>query len=1197
MSTFQAQIFIDDRGVKTFCGALMEDLVKHQVENCTTVDGARVIVTLYDYNKLGCDPQLISLFEELVGNFKQGENKQILSILTEIPNARSAVYDLSMRFAKQSDEYVELIEYLLCVENSIPHSVVEFLYSQVFAFGDSNSKSASRALLSTQYTPPHNWWSLVSVGLSDPRTDHLAIYRTWLSATTCMDEFLDKEEYWMLLRQGIVAQPRSTERIKYCLQILQASLKSLGKLSHLWTRYIAMVEIVSVDVSQNQADEGRQVITQLCSQLPPTWALTILQTGLTSTAENMRALILDIIFKLPGFELFNGDPRVVVEFLIPVATDSAKFTTIDQTECPYIDKLSALIRSIIVDLNPENQVVFVNELIQNYTKNSYGFEPPRVVILNAIHQGIASRILEYDTLTQVSLYANTALRVCKSGALGYLIYVQCAKLWLDRGVVDTKQWLCLFDEFFQSEATFEFLCTIEIPQEAAKLMQREVTKKASYALALNDYKENDEADQVINFRGKTKSLEPSMKKIAFAQIQQGQMKESTRQALNSCDTKSWAFPHACTKLGEMQVRSLDETAYLPNNDLLEILETPQSYASNDERLQHAYTLEYMFEQIRPTTDSWSSIIRAVTNAFRYTTTSLREAALRCLSRYLSLEVPVEELKPALEEIWTLLVEHSLRAVDRPLHIQFIELLTHEKVLQLDMQDLCKLIIDASYSRRNLLVPLARGLSKGESLWCLEVLTDLYSFIRTFHDVFYVEGILAEQNGVYTRFFGEPEVHARAVAIEKLAEGHHAHQVSDHVLKNDSFSLLDITKRHDGAEEIKRVLGYQILILQSRFWKAEYWAHIVTVLEEAVDVESSKICRVYIEWLLALSPNPQRSILSVLNQKCEPRFTSSYGRVGLLYGRNTMDMKFFEEYVRALIPLCTTNKAAVRHFSVALVVAIANDKSIKVEQGLHAIVDRVAEISMASSQLQHLWTAQGAGWDMKNDLTLTGVCGGVCKSLGMSRSVYTLSLKAFEDALGPGDYGKDYAPQPRSITSVITEVTTIRDGLDAIDNIQTKSGAVVERSELIVVASLVDMGVNLGGICRLCNALGAKLMTIHDMKVVKSREFKSTTVTAERWMPMEQVEPEQIASYMKKCKQEGYTLVGLEQTDDSRILTPQLEFPRKTLLLIGREREGIPGNLLGLLDFCVEIEQFGIVRSMNVQTATSVIVNAYNHQHV
>ena len=44
-----------------------------------------------------------------------------------------------------------------------------------------------------------------------------------------------------------------------------------------------------------------------------------------------------------------------------------------------------------------------------------------------------------------------------------------------------------------------------------------------------------------------------------------------------------------------------------------------------------------------------------------------------------------------------------------------------------------------------------------------------------------------------------------------------------------------------------------------------------------------------------------------------------------------------------------------------------------------------------------------------------------------------------------------------------------------------------------------------------------------------------------------------------------------------------------LLLLGTEKYGIPAELLGELDWCVEIPQQGRTRSMNVQTAAAVVL--------
>lgn len=57
---------------------------------------------------------------------------------------------------------------------------------------------------------------------------------------------------------------------------------------------------------------------------------------------------------------------------------------------------------------------------------------------------------------------------------------------------------------------------------------------------------------------------------------------------------------------------------------------------------------------------------------------------------------------------------------------------------------------------------------------------------------------------------------------------------------------------------------------------------------------------------------------------------------------------------------------------------------------------------------------------------------------------------------------------------------------------------------------------------------------------------------------------------------SYALIGLEQTADSASL-PAFVFPRRACLVLGREREGLPPELLGIMDHCVEIPQLGVIR--------------------
>ena len=60
----------------------------------------------------------------------------------------------------------------------------------------------------------------------------------------------------------------------------------------------------------------------------------------------------------------------------------------------------------------------------------------------------------------------------------------------------------------------------------------------------------------------------------------------------------------------------------------------------------------------------------------------------------------------------------------------------------------------------------------------------------------------------------------------------------------------------------------------------------------------------------------------------------------------------------------------------------------------------------------------------------------------------------------------------------------------------------------------------------------------------------------------------------------------------------MEFPdQPTILLLGREKEGIPVELLQAVDQCVEIPQLGIIRSLNVHVSGAIAIWEVTKQRI
>ena len=87
----------------------------------------------------------------------------------------------------------------------------------------------------------------------------------------------------------------------------------------------------------------------------------------------------------------------------------------------------------------------------------------------------------------------------------------------------------------------------------------------------------------------------------------------------------------------------------------------------------------------------------------------------------------------------------------------------------------------------------------------------------------------------------------------------------------------------------------------------------------------------------------------------------------------------------------------------------------------------------------------------------------------------------------------------------------------------------------------------------------------------------------------------LPAVLKRLREEGYPLVGLEQTSGSQCLY-DFRFPRRMVLVIGNERLGIEDEVLRLLQHTVEIPVYGLPYSHNVATAAAMALYEYCRQY-
>jgi tRNA G18 (ribose-2'-O)-methylase SpoU len=82
--------------------------------------------------------------------------------------------------------------------------------------------------------------------------------------------------------------------------------------------------------------------------------------------------------------------------------------------------------------------------------------------------------------------------------------------------------------------------------------------------------------------------------------------------------------------------------------------------------------------------------------------------------------------------------------------------------------------------------------------------------------------------------------------------------------------------------------------------------------------------------------------------------------------------------------------------------------------------------------------------------------------------------------------------------------------------------------------------------------------------------------------------------IRRLRQDGYPIIGLEQTSSSQSIY-DFSFPQKMVLVVGNERLGIKDELLRMIDKTVEIPVYGLPFSHNVATATAMALYEYCRQ--
>lgn len=149
--------------------------------------------------------------------------------------------------------------------------------------------------------------------------------------------------------------------------------------------------------------------------------------------------------------------------------------------------------------------------------------------------------------------------------------------------------------------------------------------------------------------------------------------------------------------------------------------------------------------------------------------------------------------------------------------------------------------------------------------------------------------------------------------------------------------------------------------------------------------------------------------------------------------------------------------------------------------------------------------------------------------------------------------------------------------------------------LVIVCQDVSDPLNIGALFRLADAMGvAGMYCCGQSPVPPHRRISKTARSTHEWVTYH-YRPT-ILEALEELRTQGYSLIGLEITDESRKIR-EVDFRQLSpiALVIGAESEGLLPETLAKLDLTVHIPMYGRNTSMNVVQACGMAVYEITQQ--
>lgn len=147
----------------------------------------------------------------------------------------------------------------------------------------------------------------------------------------------------------------------------------------------------------------------------------------------------------------------------------------------------------------------------------------------------------------------------------------------------------------------------------------------------------------------------------------------------------------------------------------------------------------------------------------------------------------------------------------------------------------------------------------------------------------------------------------------------------------------------------------------------------------------------------------------------------------------------------------------------------------------------------------------------------------------------------------------------------------------------------EKLPLVVILDNVRSMHNIGSIFRTSDGFAIEKIYLCGITAQPPhREIEKTALGATQ--SIEWVYFEDVCEAINHLKTDGYTIIAIEQAENSTMLNNyQPDKSQKFALIFGNEVNGVSDEAMNMIDTCIEIPQFGTKHSFNIVVSAGIVL--------